>query len=276
MLVVKIGGASGVGFDPLIEEVAALVGEREPVVLVHGGSAETSRLQRQLGQEPIMVRAPTGEESRFTDEGALDAFIMACAGRISTRLVGELLREGVRAVGISGVDGALCTGSMKDAIRVQRDGRRYIMRGNRSGRVETVRPELVRVLLGAGFLPVVGPPALSHDGKPMNTDADRMAAAIAISLGADDLVLLTDRAGLLRDPEDDATLIREITTESQLERARSHARGRMSIKLLAAEEAARGGVRRVVIADARVSSPISSARSGAGTVISGIPRRGEN
>ncbi|MFW5897083.1 MAG: [LysW]-aminoadipate kinase, partial [Bacillota bacterium] len=56
MLVVKIGGASGVGFDPLIEEVAALVGEREPVVLVHGGSAETSRLQRQLGQEPIMVR----------------------------------------------------------------------------------------------------------------------------------------------------------------------------------------------------------------------------
>ncbi len=215
MLVVKIGGASGVEFDHLIEELGALTGGNESLVLVHGGSAETSRLQRALGQEPVMVRAPTGEESRFTDDEALDAFIMACAGRISTRLVSTLLREGIPAVGISGVDGGLCVGPMKDAIKVQRNGRRYIMRGNRSGRVKAVHPDLLRTLLAGSFLPVVGPPVLSDDGRPMNTDADRMAAAIAVSLGADDLVLLTNRAGLLRDPEDDATVIGEIGTESR-------------------------------------------------------------
>ncbi|MFO7942368.1 MAG: acetylglutamate kinase, partial [Bacillota bacterium] len=86
---------------------------------------------------------------------------------------------------------------------------------------------------------------------------------------------LTNRAGLLRDPEDDATVIGEIGTESRLEQVRPYARGRMAIKLLAAEEAVRGGVGRAIIADARIPSPVSSAINGDGTVISGIPRKEE-
>ncbi len=268
MLIVKIGGAEGIGYEPLVEDIVALAHAGRRMVLVHGGSAETSELQERLGSSPQMVVAPSGHESRFTDDEALDAFIMACAGRVNTDLVARLRRGGADAVGLSGLDGGLCSGPVKDAIKVERDGRRFLMRGNRSGRVERVRPEVLSALMGAGFLPVVGPPVLSDSGYPMNTDADRMAAAIALSLGAEDLVLLTNVPGILRDPDGDPTLIRRVDGREDFARARGSARGRMAAKLLAAEEALRGGVRRAIIADARAAKPVTDALAGLGTVLS--------
>ncbi len=274
MLVVKVGGTGGVGHETLLDEVEELVEGRVPLVLVHGGSAETSRLQRRLGDEPLMVSSPSGAESRYTDEEALDAFVMACAGKVNTDLVAGLNGRGVTAVGLSGVDGGLCSGPLKEAIKVRRDGRTFLMRGNRSGRVETVRPGVLHALLGAQMLPVVGPPALSYSGGPMNTDADRMAAAIAVAIGADRVVFLTDRAGLLEDPDDNSTLIRSLEGSREIEGAGRWARGRMVAKLRAAEEAVDGGVESAIIADAGVVSPIRSAMEGYGTVITGGDRRG--
>jgi len=78
MLIVKIGGAEGIGYEPLVEDIVALAHAGRRMVLVHGGSAETSELQERLGSSPQMVVAPSGHESRFTDDEALEALHTLC------------------------------------------------------------------------------------------------------------------------------------------------------------------------------------------------------
>jgi len=113
---------------------------------------------------------------------------------------------------------------------------------------------------------VLTPPAASFEGEAINVDGDRAAAATAVALGADTLVLLSNVPGLLRDFPDEGSLIRHIA-RVQLEEHMDLAGGRMRKKLLGAQEALNGGLRRVVLADARVAQPVRQALAGRGTVI---------
>jgi acetylglutamate/LysW-gamma-L-alpha-aminoadipate kinase len=121
-------------------------------------------------------------------------------------------------------------------------------------------------LLDAGRVPVLTPPAITPDGVAVNVDADRAAAATAVALGADELLLLSNVAGVLRDPTDTASLIANPSDPEELAGA---ARGRMKNKVLAAQEACAGGVARVVIGSAVTPDAIARARAGAGTVLEG-------
>jgi acetylglutamate/LysW-gamma-L-alpha-aminoadipate kinase len=141
------------------------------------------------------------------------------------------------------------------------EGRTLVLRDGYTGQIESVNDALLRQLLDAGYTPVIAPLALSHDGECLNVDGDRAAAAVASSLHAQALVLLTNVPGLLRDPDDPATLIRTIPAH-QLTNAMEYARGRMRKKLLGAQEALRGGVPRVLIA-----ASLEEALCGAGTTI---------
>ncbi|MCS6907110.1 MAG: [LysW]-aminoadipate kinase, partial [Anaerolineales bacterium] len=114
--------------------------------------------------------------------------------------------------------------------------------------------------------PVVAPLALSRHGETLNVDADRAAAMIAAALGASTLILLTAAPGLLRHFPDENTLISELTL-AQIDQALEAAQGRMKKKVLGAQEALEGGVKRVLIADGRVESPIRRALQGEGTTI---------
>ena len=122
------------------------------------------------------------------------------------------------------------------------------------------------ILVAAGYLPVIAPVALSEKGEALNVDADRAAAMIASTLQAETLILLTAVPGLMKNFPDESTLIRQLTP-SQLAEANESAQGRMKKKVLGAEEALKGGVNRVVIADGRIQNPISNALTGNGTVI---------
>ena len=113
-------------------------------------------------------------------------------------------------------------------------------------------------------MPVLTPPAVTAEGIAINVDADRAAAATATALNADELLLLSNVPGLLRDAEDRASLIESVTPETIAE-ARGAAKGRMKNKVLAAEEALNGGVGGVVIGSARGTTAIADARSGRGT-----------
>jgi len=113
----------------------------------------------------------------------------------------------------------------------------------------------------------VAPQAISYESEILNVDGDRAAAAIAAALGADALVILTNVPGLLKDVEDEGSLIPEIPraqAESYLER---YAKGRMKRKVLGAVEALREGVGRVILADGRRENPVMRALEGEGTVI---------
>jgi acetylglutamate/LysW-gamma-L-alpha-aminoadipate kinase len=263
MIIVKLGGAVGIDPDPLIEELAAL---ETPWVLVHGGNDELTRLSERLGHAPRFVTSPGGYESRVTDAETIAHIQMVYRGRINNDLVLRLQRRGVAAVGLSGVDGGLWRAARKDAIRVVEDGRQVVLRGDRTGRIHTINVALLQLLLSNGYRPVLTLPALADDGEAVNVDGDRAAAAVATALGADELVMLSNVPGLLRDADDAGTLIGRIP-RAQLADHDGFARGRFRKKMLAVREALDGGVARVVLATANTQRPLAAARAGRGTVI---------
>lgn len=267
LLVIKIGGGEGIELDAALSEIAALVEGGTPVVLVHGGSHETNVLSERLGRSPTFITSPSGHTSRRTDRETLEIFEMAYCGKVNKGIVESLRRQGVDAIGLSGMDAGIWTGKRKSAIRaVDEDGRTMIIRDDLTGRVERVDAAFLRLLLESGRTPVLTAPAMSDEGVAMNVDADRAAAATASALGAPELLLLSNVPGVLRDPEDRGSLIASV---SSLDEVRTAAKGRMKNKVLGAEEALTGGVGRVVIGSASGASPIADARNGAGTVFEG-------
>jgi len=266
MIVVKVGGSKGITYDNVCSDIAMLFRDGRPVVLVHGGSYETNVLSQQLGHPPEFVTSVSGFVSRRTDRRTLEIFEMALCGKVNKQIVELLQRNGANAIGLSGLDGRLLEGKRKDAIKVIVDGRKRVIHDDYTGTVQTVNVALLRLLLDAGYLPVITPPAISTAGEAMNVDADRAAAAIAAALGADQLIILSNVPGLLREYPDESTLIRTIPA-AQVEQAMAFAEDRMKKKVLGAVEAISHGVKRIVFADARLERPVTAALAGQGTVI---------
>ena len=266
MIVVKMGGAAGVNLEAISADVAALVKQGQRIVLVHGGSDETNRLSEQLGHPPRFVTSPSGFTSRYTDRATLEVFAMVTAGKINTLLVEALQRQGVNALGLSGVDGRLMEARRKEAIRAVENGKVRVLHDDHTGTIQTVNADLLRLLIGAGYTLVVAPLAISPEGVALNVDADRAAAILAGALRADSLILLTNVPGLMRQFPDESTLIPHLE-RARLEDSLSFAQGRMKKKVLGASEALDHGVGRVIFADGRVAEPVQRALAGQGTVI---------
>jgi len=182
--VLKVGGR--VQEDPALlgELAAAWIAAPGALCVVHGGAVEIDRLQRALGAVPRFIGG-----RRVTSADDIDTVRMALSGVANKRLVSGLCALGIQAVGISGEDAAMLRAApFDDAL-------------GRVGRPRAVRVELVRVLLGAGFLPVIAPLAAGPDGDPgaLNVNGDDAAAAIAGALGASELLFVTDVDGVRRD-----------------------------------------------------------------------------
>lgn len=269
LLVIKIGGAEGIGeyIPALAADVAGRVRDGARAVIVHGGSAEADKLGHRLGVPPRRIASPSGHVSRYTDQAALEVVIMALAGMVNTAITRALQNCGLPAVGLSGVDGGLLRGQRKEAIRSVEGGKVKLVRDDFSASIMAVNAALLNLLLDAGYIPVVCPLVLSEAGEVCNADADRAAAAIARTLGADALILLSNVPGLLRETGSPGTLLTHIKLELA-DKYECVAQGRMKAKYQAAVEAARSGVARAIIADARRDLPVSSALAGEGTVIS--------
>ena len=264
--VVKLGGTEGVDFSAICNDAAALLKQGNQLVFVHGGSAEANSLGQALGLPPKMITSPSGYTSRYTDRKTLEIFLMAVNGKINSLLTEQLQMLGVNAFGLCGLDGRLMQATRKDAIQSIENGKRKIIRDDYTGKIDRVNSHLLRMLLEGGYLPVIAPVAVSEKGEALNVDADRAAAMVASALKAETLLLLTAVPGLMKNFPDESTLIRQLP-QSQLPMAVEAAEGRMKKKILGAEEALRGGVKRVIIADGRIQNPILNAYAGNGTVI---------
>jgi acetylglutamate kinase len=247
--VVKVGGRPQL--DATLPASIADAHRSAPgsLVVVHGGGDEVSTLQRLYGVE---ARFTGGR--RVTSALDLEIIRMALSGSANKRLVSALVDAGVPAIGLSGEDGALLTASPLDSAKYG-----FV------GRPADVNTELLGHLLDAGYLPVLSPVSRSTErllGPTLNVNGDDAAAAIAGALGADELLLVSDVAGVLLDerpiaslgPEDAQRLIDDGT-----------ARGGMAAKLQAALAALEGGVQRVRISDVAAISD-----TGRGTVLTRV------
>ncbi len=267
MYVIKIGGGAGIteeAFGHFADDLAQI---DQPFLLVHGGNAEFSRLSERLGTPPRMVTNEKGRVSRYTDRETMDAMLMTYTGKVNKTLVARLQQAGVNAVGLSGIDGRIATGLRKPVMRFVEDGKAKVLRDDHAGSITDVDTRLLSLLLDAGYLPVLTPPALAiEEGVPINVDGDKLALQLAIGLGAEAILFFSDTPGLLRDRHDESTLITRIDTTDR-EAALAVAEGRMKVKVESALNAIDGGIGRVIFADGRVESPVSRALAGAGTVI---------
>lgn len=262
-LVVKIGGGTGAITANIVREIAQCIAEGQRIVVLHGGSDLTNTLSERLGHPARMITSPGGMVSRYTDSETLRIYAMAVAGQINTELVVSLQQQRINALGLAGVDGRLLLARRKSIVRsLTPEGRLQILRDDYTGQVEQVNDRLLRQLLDTGYTPVIAPLALSHEGERLNVDGDRAAAAVAIALQAEALVIMTNVPGLLADPGDSTTLIRTIPAERIADFA-EYALGRMRKKLLGAQEAIQGGVSRVCIG----SISLLEVLNGTGTTI---------
>lgn len=262
-LVIKVGGSKGIDLDLFVRDLA---GRRERVVLVHGANYELDQFMRRVGVEPRLVTSSTGQVSRFTDAETMDLFMAIYAGKVNKRLVEKLQMQGVNAVGLTGLDGGIARGRRKETIRIVEDGKPKLLRGDYAGSIETIDAGLLTLLLDNGYLPVLTPPAVSEQGEAINVDGDKLAMEIALALKAEALLIFSNTPGLLRDVSDEGSLVSHISL-GEIDQGLEMAQGRMKKKVLAAAEAVRGGIGRVVFADARVEAPITRALAGAGTII---------
>ncbi|MCB8981219.1 MAG: [LysW]-aminoadipate kinase [Ardenticatenaceae bacterium] len=267
MIIIKVGGGEGINYDAVCDDIAQLWREGQQLIFIHGGSHRTNVVAEALGHPPQFVTSPSGYTSRLTDRAALEIFQMVYCGQINKTLVERLQRRGVNAVGLSGIDGRIWQGPRKNVIKVVENGRTRILRNNYTGTVTQVNYAFLQNLLDAGCLPVLTPPAISFEGEAMNVDGDRAAAATAAAFRAEELLILSNVPGVLRQFPDEASLIPQLHADQIDQVAEAYAQGRMRIKLLGAQEASAQGVRRVVLGDARGQQPILRALDGQGTII---------
>ena len=265
ILVVKLGGSILEECMPetFLNDLKEAMKTRQ-TVLIHGGRKIVNEVSSKMGKEPKFVVSPGGFRSRYTDEETMEIFTMVMAGKVNKSLVATLLKEGVPAVGLCGVDAGLVRAvRKKELVVVDENGRRRIIDGGYTGKVEKVDPGLIKTLLDQGYIPVIAPIAVGSEYEKLNVDGDRMAAYIAGALKAEQLILLTDVEGLMiGDKVAKALTLREV-------KGLLHKIGHgMITKIYAATEALEMGVKEVIIASGLKANPITSAMEHtAGTLI---------
>jgi acetylglutamate kinase len=252
--VVKIGGAvladagwlgafaAAVARAPVAAStVPHACGAARGLVVVHGGGPEIDELCARLS---IPVARHGGR--RVTSPEALDAAAMVLTGRVNKRIVAALVSEGVSALGLSGEDAAVVRGELAEGGAL-----------GRVGAVDAVDASLLGALLALGLVPVLSPISRGPDGAPLNINADDVAAAVAVALGAAELVFITDVAGV-----SDGASVRATLTPADAGAllAAGVAAGGMAVKLQAALRALEAGV-----ASVRIGPPSALHDAAAGT-----------
>ncbi|HVY44912.1 MAG TPA: acetylglutamate kinase [Minicystis sp.] len=206
-IVVKLGGevVGSAALAPIAADVAELARAGTPVVLVHGGGPQATKLQEALGQTPKKIAG-----RRVTDEATLDVMKMVVAGKLNVDLCAALLAAGARPVGLHGAS-ALAIEATKRPPKVYPGAGPDPVDLGLVGDVVRVNLELLSTLTKGGYVPVLACLGASAAGEVFNINADVVANRVAAELGADGLFLVSDVPGVLRDVADPSSRIPRLT-----------------------------------------------------------------
>ncbi len=265
LLIIKVGGSViRRGLDPLVSEVPGLVRDGFRVVIAHGGGWFVNELMERMGMKPRFVTSPSGVVSRYTDLETLRVYVMGMM-YLNKELVGRLQGVGVRAIGLSGLDGGLLRARRKESlVIIDERGRERVIDGGYTGKIEGANTDLVTKLLDDGYVPVIAPVAMDvKTGGPLNVDSDQVIEALAQSMTPNYALILTDVDGLLIG----GNVVKRLTPEEALALFKNpEVKGGMRRKIYMAAQLASKGVY-TIISNGTVENPIRSALAGLGTHI---------
>ncbi len=242
----KVGGAElapGTSLDTLVAALARMAACK-PLIILHGGGPEIARWQQRLGLEPKAI-----DGLRVTDAASLEVAEAVLSGLVNKRLVGRLAAAGVKACGISGVDGGMLCAR-----------RLHYPTGDLGlvGEIDSVNTELLTLLLDAGYTPVVSPVSTGKDDLTLNVNADHAALAVARAMQVAEVIFITNVPGVLREGE----LLSTLTVATAREMIRDGIiTGGMVPKVRSALDTLDEGINRVLITN------LENLASGAGTWI---------
>ena len=257
MITIKIGGSVVDDLHPSTILDIKKIAETQGIIIVHGGGKEVTKVCKQLGKEPKFIKSPSGIKSRYTDKETAEIFTMVLSGRINKAIVLMLQKNGVNAIGLSGVDGNIIKADRKKRlIIVNEKDRKQMIDGGYTGKIKEINSELIRLLVQHGLTPVISPIAISEESEFLNVDGDRAAAYVAAKTGCDKVLFITNVDGLLMDEK----LVPKLTLDEAKEIRKNIGPG-MEKKILASTEALDMGVREALIANGQKDNPISAAIS---------------
>lgn len=217
-----------------------LVGIR--TVLVHGGGPEINDMLKRVGIESKFING-----LRYTDEATVDIVKMVLAGKVNKELVSHLTQHGGKALGMCGIDGQmiLCH-KMEGEVDLG-----FV------GEIDSINTTPILDALEKGYVPVISTVACDEQGQTYNINADTAASRIAAELKAENLILMTDIVGLLKDKDDNGTLIPKVqVSEVPFMKRQGIISGGMIPKIDCCVEAVRRGVHKTCIIDGRVPHSI--------------------
>ncbi|GFN39876.1 MAG: [LysW]-aminoadipate/[LysW]-glutamate kinase [Nitrosopumilaceae archaeon] len=256
MITIKIGGSIVDNLHPTtIADIKKV--SRQGVILVHGGAKQVTQISEALGKKQKFIVSPSGIKSRFTDQETVEIFTMVMSGKINKTIVRMLQKNGINAVGLSGIDGQILQADRKKKlIVVNEKGRKMAIDGGYTGKIREVNASLIKSILDQGYTPVISPVAISEEYDFLNVDGDRAAAYVAGKVKADRILFLTNVDGLLMDNK----LVKNLSLSEAKEMLPKIGHG-MEKKVLAATESLEMGVNEALIANGQKENPISSALS---------------
>ena len=245
-VVIKYGGNAMISDElksAVMEDIVLLSTVGIKVVLVHGGGPEINEMLKKIGKESKFVNG-----LRYTDRETMEIVEMVLAGKVNKGLVQRLEQHGGRAIGLCGLDGG-----MIKAVKMKGEADLGFV-----GDITHVNVTLIRNSLESGTIPVVATVAAGDgDGETYNINADIAASQIAAALCAEKLVLMTDVRGLLRDKDDEDSLISVVhVSDVPSLKKQNIVKGGMIPKIDCCVEAVRRGVKRTHIIDGRIPHSI--------------------
>ncbi|MCI5738372.1 MAG: acetylglutamate kinase [Ruminococcus sp.] len=244
-VVIKYGGNAMINEalqDAVMTDIVLLRSVGVNVVLVHGGGPEINDMLKRIGKESRFVGG-----LRYTDEETVEVVQMVLAGKVNKHLVQLLTCHGGQAVGLCGLDGDMIQAKKHDA------GEDIGFVGD----IVKINTKVINDAIASGYIPVISTVGGGENGEVYNINADTAAARIASCLHAEKLLLMTDISGLLRDKEDESTLIQEVkVSEIPSLKAQGIISGGMIPKIDCCVEAVRRGVHRTNIIDGRIPHSI--------------------
>ena len=255
MIVIKIGGSVINELNSSTLTDIKKISEKDKLILVHGGGKEVTATANKLGKEQKFIVSPGGVKSRYTDKETAEIYTMVMSGKINKMIVSMLLREGLKPVGLTGIDGYILKAERKKKLIIINDkGRKMAIDGGYTGKISSVDPSLLNTLAIEGYVPVISPVALSEEFDFLNVDGDRAAAYIAAGVRADKVIFITNVDGLVIEQK----LVTKLTVDEAKVVLPKIGFG-MEKKVLACIEALEMGVKEAIISTGQRENPISSA-----------------